>query len=215
MQHFVLHSMARLAVGVVIGCGVIVSNAVQADTVFKDTEVRADVKPEAKPGLISNVMSKTGDVVMNALGMIGLRYRFGGNTPESGLDCSGFVRYVFNDTFGFLLPRRAVEMSRVGTSVETAELRPGDLVFFNTMRHTFSHVGIYIGDNKFVHAPSTGSKIRVDDMTASYWVTRYNGARRIEGNSGAAIKDGADNFVEQLKRVDPNAAGKPLAMYGG
>ncbi|CAJ0783018.1 hypothetical protein LMG19083_00988 [Ralstonia psammae] len=215
MQHFVLHSMARLAVGVVIGCGVIVSNAVHADTVFKDTEVRADVKPEAKPGLISNVMSKTGDVVMNALGMIGLRYRFGGNTPESGLDCSGFVRYVFNDTFGFLLPRRAVEMSRVGTSVDTAELRPGDLVFFNTMRHTFSHVGIYIGDNKFVHAPSTGSKIRVDDMTASYWVTRYNGARRIEGNSGAAIKDGADSFVEQLKRVDPNAAGKPLAMYGG
>ena len=215
MQHFVLHSMARLAVGVVIGCGVIVSNAVQADTVFKDTEVRADAKPEAKPGLISNVMSKTGDVVMNALGMIGLRYRFGGNTPESGLDCSGFVRYVFNDTFGFLLPRRAVEMSRVGTSVDMAELRPGDLVFFNTMRHTFSHVGIYIGDNKFVHAPSTGSKIRVDDMTASYWVSRYNGARRIEGNSGASIKEGADNFVEQLKRVDPNASGKPLALYGG
>ncbi len=215
MQHFVLHSMARLAVGVVIGCGVIVSNAVQADTVFKDTEVRAEAKPEAKPGLISNVMSKTSDVVMNALGMIGLRYRFGGNTPESGLDCSGFVRYVFNDTFGFLLPRRAVEMSRVGTSVDMAELRPGDLVFFNTMRHTFSHVGIYIGDNKFVHAPSTGSKIRVDDMTASYWVSRYNGARRIEGNSGSPIKEGADNFVEQLKRVDPNASGKPLALYGG
>ncbi|AJW45004.1 MULTISPECIES: C40 family peptidase [Ralstonia] len=214
MQHFVLHSMARLAVGVVIGCGVIVSNAVQADTVFKDTEVHADAKSDAKPGLISNVMSKTGDVVMNALGMIGLRYRFGGNTPESGLDCSGFVRYVFNDTFGFLLPRRAVEMSRVGTSVDMAELRPGDLVFFNTMRHTFSHVGIYIGDNKFVHAPSTGSKIRVDDMTASYWVTRYNGARRIDGNA-SSIKDGADNFVEQLKRIDPNAAGKPLAMYGG
>ena len=215
MQHFVLHSMARLAVGVVIGCGVIVSSAVQADTVFNDTEFRAEAKPEAKPGLISNVMSKTGDVVMNALGMIGLRYRFGGNTPESGLDCSGFVRYVFNDTFGFLLPRRAVEMSRVGTSVDMAELRPGDLVFFNTMRHTFSHVGIYIGDNKFVHAPSTGSKIRVDDMTASYWVSRYNGARRIEGNSGSPIKDGADNFVEQLKRVDPNASGKPLALYGG
>ncbi|ANA34539.1 C40 family peptidase [Ralstonia mannitolilytica] len=214
MQHFVLHSMARLAVGVVIGCGVIVSNAVQADTVFKDTEVHAEAKSDAKPGLISNVMSKTGDVVMNALGMIGLRYRFGGNTPESGLDCSGFVRYVFNDTFGFLLPRRAVEMSRVGTSVDMAELRPGDLVFFNTMRHTFSHVGIYIGDNKFVHAPSTGSKIRVDDMTASYWVTRYNGARRIDGNA-SSIKDGADNFVEQLKRIDPNAAGKPLALYGG
>lgn len=215
MQHFVLHSMARLAVGVVIGCGVIVSSAVQADTVFKDTEVRAEAKPEAKPGLISNVMSKTSDVVMNALGMIGLRYRFGGNTPESGLDCSGFVRYVFNDTFGFLLPRRAVEMSRVGTTVDSGDLRPGDLVFFNTMRHTFSHVGIYIGDNKFVHAPSTGSKIRVDDMTASYWVSRYNGARRIEGQSGNSIKEGADNFIETLQRIDPNAAGKPLARYGG
>ncbi|CAH0444705.1 C40 family peptidase [Ralstonia syzygii] len=222
MQHFVLHSMARLAVGIVIGCGVLVSNGVRADTVFKDTEVRADAKPGAKPGILSSmvgattdVMSKTGDVVMNALGMIGLRYRFGGNTPESGLDCSGFVRYVFNDTFGFLLPRRAVEMSRVGTSVDMKDLRPGDLVFFNTMHHAFSHVAIYVGDNKMVHAPSTGSKIRVDDMTASYWVSRYNGARRIDWHGNGPIKDGAENFVETLQRIDPNAAGKSLSLYGG
>ncbi|CCF96408.1 C40 family peptidase [Ralstonia solanacearum] len=222
MQHFVLHSMARLAVGVVVGCSVLVSNGVRADTVFKDAEVRADAKPETKPGILSSmvgatsdVVSRTGDVVMNALGMIGLRYRFGGNTPESGLDCSGFVRYVFHDTFGFLLPRRAVEMSRVGTSVDMKDLRPGDLVFFNTMHHAFSHVAIYVGDNKMVHAPSTGSKIRVDDMTASYWVSRYNGARRIDWHGNGQIKEGAENFVEQLQRIDPNAVGKSLSLYGG
>lgn len=97
--------------------------------------------------------------------MIGVRYRWGGNTPDSGLDCSGFVRYVFQDTLGLALPRRAEEMSRLGEKVRVSDLKPGDLVFFNTMRRTFSHVGIYIGDNKFVHSPSTGSTIRVDDMT--------------------------------------------------
>ncbi|GAB7536788.1 hypothetical protein BGC_30060 [Burkholderia sp. 3C] len=123
---------------------------------------------------------KAGDVVVGALNMIGVRYRWGGNSPDSGLDCSGFVRYVFQDTLGMSLPRRAEEMSRVGEKVRVSELKPGDLVFFNTMRRAASHVGIYIGDNKFVHSPSTGSTIRVDDMENSYWVKRFDGARRIE-----------------------------------
>ncbi|WP_454764295.1 C40 family peptidase [Cupriavidus campinensis] len=229
MQRTVLHSLARAAVGIAIACGATVSNGVLADTVFKDPDARIDARaelsaeahPEGKRGLLSSVMnstsnvaSKAGDLVMNALGLIGVRYRFGGNSPESGLDCSGFVRYVFNDTFGFMLPRRSVEMSQVGTTVAVTDLRPGDLVFFNTMRHTFSHVGIYIGDNKFVHAPSTGSKIRVDDMRASYWVTRYNGARRIDDSSSRGTADsGMGNMVETLKRFDPNAQGRSL--YGG
>src|SRR5471032_794796 len=126
---------------------------------------------------LSGMASKAGDVVVGALNMIGVRYRWGGNTPDSGLDCSGFVRYVFQDTLGMTLPRRAEEMSRVGEKVRVSELKPGDLVFFNTMRRSFSHVGIYIGDNKFVHSPSTGSTIRVDDMDNSYWEKRYTGAR--------------------------------------
>ncbi|MCO4863601.1 MULTISPECIES: C40 family peptidase [Cupriavidus] len=226
MQRSVLHSLARAAVGFALACGATVSNGVLADTVFKDADTRiesaaqaVDAHPEGKRGLLSsvvnstsNVASKAGDLVMNALGLIGVRYRFGGNTPESGLDCSGFVRYVFHDTFGFMLPRRSVEISRVGTTVATSDLRPGDLVFFNTMRQTFSHVGIYIGDNKFVHAPSTGSKIRVDDMRAAYWVTRYNGARRIdEGKERSA--EGLGDMVETLKRYDPKAA--RASMYGG
>ena len=122
MQRTVLHSLARAAVGIAIVCGATVSNGVLADTVFKDTDARIDARadvtdahPEGKRGLLSsmmnstsNVATKAGDLVMNALGLIGVRYRFGGNSPESGLDCSGFVRYVFNDTFGFMLPRRCL-----------------------------------------------------------------------------------------------------------
>ena len=206
MQRTVLHSLAQAAIGVALACGAVLSNGALADTVFKEpgsmAEVRTDVtaelgadatasRPEGRKGLLSSVMhstshvaNKAGDLVMNALGLIGVRYRFGGNTPESGLDCSGFVRYVFNDTFGFMLPRRSVEISRVGTTVASEDLRPGDLVFFNTMRHTFSHVGIYIGDNKFIHAPRSGARVRVEDMRQSYWVKRFNGARRVD--AGAA-----------------------------
>ncbi|MEN7529430.1 C40 family peptidase [Cupriavidus sp. 2SB] len=223
----VLHSLARAAIGIAIACGATVSNGVLADTVFKDPDSRIEARadqaadhPEHKRGLLSSVMnstsnvaSKAGDLVVNALGLIGVRYRFGGNSPESGLDCSGFVRYVFNDTFGFMLPRRSVEMSQVGTTVVANELRPGDLVFFNTMRHTFSHVGIYIGDNKFVHAPSTGSKIRVDDMRASYWVTRYNGARRIDDSARGSV-DNTGSMIETLKRFDPNAQGRSMLVGG-
>ncbi|WP_042273041.1 C40 family peptidase [Paraburkholderia heleia] len=129
---------------------------------------------------LSGMAGKAGDVVVGALNMIGVRYRWGGNSPDSGLDCSGFVRYVFQDTLGMSLPRRAEEMSRVGEKVSMSNLKPGDLVFFNTMRRTFSHVGIYIGDNKFVHSPSTGSTIRVDDLDDGYWEKRFTGARRVE-----------------------------------
>src|ERR1700744_6242929 len=129
---------------------------------------------------LSGVAGKAGDVVVGALNLIGVRYRWGGSSPDSGLDCSGFVRYVFQDTLGMALPRRAEEMSRVGEKVRVSDLKPGDLVFFNTMRRTFSHVGIYIGDNKFVQSPSTGSTIRVDDMEDGYWEKRFTGARRIE-----------------------------------
>jgi cell wall-associated NlpC family hydrolase len=129
---------------------------------------------------LSGMAGKAGDVVAGALNMIGVRYRWGGNSPDSGLDCSGFVRYVFQDTLGLELPRRAVEMSRVGQKVRFSDLKPGDLVFFDTVRRTISHVGIYIGDNKFVHSPSTGSTIRVDDLDDSYWEKRFKGARRVE-----------------------------------
>ena len=123
------------------------------------------------------------DVILQGLKLVGVRYRFGGNDESSGLDCSGFVRLVFKDSLGAQLPRTAAEMSQVGQRIDTSQLKPGDLVFFNTMRRTFSHVGIYLGDNHFLHAPRTGAEVRVENMEDSYWIKRYNGARRIiDGN---------------------------------
>ncbi len=123
------------------------------------------------------------DVILQGLKLVGVRYRFGGNDEDSGLDCSGFVRLVFKDSIGTSLPRTAREMSSLGQKVDSSELQPGDLVFFNTMRRTFSHVGIYLGDNHFLHAPRTGAEVRVENMDSRYWMQRYNGARRIlEGN---------------------------------
>ena len=149
------------------------------------TEFESEPLPKSLASTVSSaVVDKTETLINNAMQLIGVRYRWGGNTPQSGLDCSGFVRYVFNDTFGFLLPRKSAQMSKVGLEIGKEELRPGDLVFFNTMRHAFSHVGIYVGDNKFIHAPSRGKSIRVDDMTKVYWEKRYNGARRVENTSG-------------------------------
>lgn len=117
----------------------------------------------------------------SALDLVGIRYRRGGNSVESGFDCSGFVVHVFREGLGLLLPRTSREISRAGTAVAKTDLEPGDLVFFNTRHRAYSHVGIYLGDNRFVHAPRSGERVRIEDMRANYWVTRFNGARRIEG----------------------------------
>ena len=150
----------------------------------------------------SSVVDGTESLINNAMQLIGVRYRWGGNTPQSGLDCSGFVRYVFNDTFGFLLPRKSAQMSQVGLEIRKDELRPGDLVFFNTMRHAFSHVGIYVGDNKFIHAPSKGKSIRVDDMTKAYWEKRYNCARRMEGFDAMTEQQRQQLLLDYQERIE-------------
>jgi cell wall-associated NlpC family hydrolase len=119
------------------------------------------------------------ELVIRSLSMLGVNYKWGGNSPDTGLDCSGLVRFVYEETLGKVLPRRSVEMSREGESVDRHELKPGDLVFFNTLRRAFSHVGIYIGNNQFVHAPSRGKQVRVESLESSYWAKRFNGARRL------------------------------------
>ena len=156
-----------------------VTNSAQIGSGSSLQQTSAQPSSGGAKSFLAGMAGKAGDVVVGALNMIGVRYRWGGNSPDSGLDCSGFVRYVFQDTLGMSLPRRAEEMSRVGEKVSMSNLKPGDLVFFNTMRRTFSHVGIYIGDNKFVHSPSTGSTVRVDDLDSGYWEKRFTGARRI------------------------------------
>ncbi|MFO0107013.1 MAG: C40 family peptidase [Burkholderiales bacterium] len=126
-------------------------------------------------------------MVLQAMNLLGVPYRRGGNTESSGFDCSGFVRHLYEKSVGRLLPRRAEEQAKVTQAIDREELKPGDLVFFNTMRRAFSHVGIYVGDGKFIHSPRAGMSVRVEDMRSAYWKKRFNGARRV-AQDGAEAK---------------------------
>jgi cell wall-associated NlpC family hydrolase len=152
--------------------------------------------------LADSVTVKSDELINRAMEVIGVRYRWDAELPQSGLDGSSFVGYVFKDKLGFLLPRKSTQMSRVGKAINRDELQPGDLVFFNTMRLTFSHVGIYVGDNKFIHSPSKGTSVRVDDLGSLYWDKRFDGARRLDGsdNLGDAERQELLNEVNKLKR---------------
>lgn len=130
-------------------------------------------------GLTHELTDRASELASRAVNLLGIRYKYGSNSPEHGLDCSGLVQYVFKDAWGKELPRTSAEISRVGERVDVSELQPGDLVFYNTLRRGFSHVGIYLGDSKFIHAPSAGGKVRIESMNLSYWKKRFNGARRI------------------------------------
>jgi cell wall-associated NlpC family hydrolase len=125
------------------------------------------------------VGAKASELVSNAMDSLGVPYRRGGSSFETGFDCSGFVRTLYEQTAGLLLPRSAAQQAAATEKIDRSDLQPGDLVFFNTMRRTFSHVGIYVGEGKFIHAPKPGAKVRVEDMGASYWKKRFDGARRV------------------------------------
>ncbi len=131
-------------------------------------------------GFVQSVRESASDMVLAAVNFLGVPYRRGGTSAESGFDCSGFTRHVFEMSIGLVLPRRAAEQAKAESlqQVQRNELKPGDLVFFNTMRRAFSHVGIYVGDGKFIHAPRTGGKVRIESIRQAYWSARFNGGRR-------------------------------------
>jgi len=114
-----------------------------------------------------------------ARSLSGTPYRYGGNSPDTGFDCSGFVGHVFKHTLGISLPRDARQISRQGQAVKLAQLQEGDLVFYDTNNQRFSHVGIFLGDDRFIHAPSSGGSVRIENMGSDFWQKHYNGARRI------------------------------------
>ena len=124
---------------------------------------------------------RASELVVNAMGFLGVPYRRGGNSAETGFDCSGFVRAIYEQTIGLVLPRRADQQAAATESIDKKDLQPGDLVFFNTMKRTFSHVGIYVGEGKFIHAPKPGAEVRVESMGVAYWAHRFDGARRVPG----------------------------------
>lgn len=148
---------------------------------LEDKGLLDGVNGRGEPTLLSQVRDRASDLVVTAMNFIGVRYRRGGTSAEDGFDCSGFTRHIFENSIGLVLPRRADEQAHAPglLSIGKDELKPGDLVFFNTLRHTFSHVGIYVGDGKFIHSPRAGGEVRVEDMRMAYWTQRFNGARRV------------------------------------
>lgn len=133
----------------------------------------------ANTSFADRYLTRTRDLVLHAMGFLGVHYKYGGNSPETGFDCSGLVHYVFSQALGLILPRDTQSISHSGEEITRDELQPGDLVFFNTLRQPFSHVGIYLGDQRFIHAPSRGGQVEIVSMADRYWRQRYNGARRI------------------------------------
>lgn len=135
--------------------------------------------PAEHPSTADSRADRMSELVVAAMGALGVPYHRGGNTYESGFDCSGFVRTMYEQTLGLTLPRQAAQQAAATEVIDRSELQPGDLVFFNTLRRTFSHVGIYVGDYKFIHSPKPGAAVRIEDIRVGYWSRRFDGARRV------------------------------------
>ncbi|MDE2129578.1 MAG: C40 family peptidase [Betaproteobacteria bacterium] len=162
------------------------SNAAQAGSpaasnVSGASSGKSDVLQQwlARNGLVQQVSTRASDLVVNALGFLGVRYKYGGDHASTGFDCSGFVRHVYQQTLGLVLPHSAAQQSREGEKISESQLRPGDLVFFNTLRRAFSHVGIYIGNGEFVHSPRPGQSVQISKLDDPYWARHFDGARRL------------------------------------
>ncbi|TDQ89605.1 C40 family peptidase [Paraburkholderia silvatlantica] len=135
-------------------------------------------KPPGFPNFVDHSVGRE-EISIQAMGLVGIPYRWGGNTPDSGFDCSGLVKYVLARSASVDLPRTTAEMSLRGETIEPDEIAAGDLVFFNTTGRPHSHVGIYVGNLRFVNAPSTGGTVRLDYLTNPYWAKRFDGIRRM------------------------------------
>lgn len=134
----------------------------------------------AKIGDVSEkVEARASELVVNAMTFLGVRYKRGGTSSDTGFDCSGFVRTIYEQTAGLILPRSANQQAAASEKIDREDLQPGDLVFFNTMRRAFSHVGIYVGEGNFIHAPKPGASVRVENLSVAYWARRFDGARRV------------------------------------
>ncbi|EMT4393027.1 C40 family peptidase [Neisseria gonorrhoeae] len=123
------------------------------------------------------------ELIGSAMGLLGIAYRYGGTSVSTGFDCSGFMQHIFKRAMGINLPRTSAEQARMGAPVARSELQPGDMVFFRTLGGSrISHVGLYIGNNRFIHAPRTGKNIEITSLSHKYWSGKYAFARRIKKN---------------------------------
>ena len=156
------------------------------------------------------------ETLLYAFSLIGVKYRYGGKNADTGFDCSGFIRHVFAETLALALPHSAYAMSKLGNPIENDGLEPGDLVFYKTRKHAFSHVGLYIGDGRFVHAPSRGKTVEIVDMDNTYWRKRFNGARRLiaaPSDSGSEISSPSADSLKPATATTVEHAITPVVPY--
>ncbi len=190
MQKFITHLL--LSFMMVLAA----TSCATADTIAGNeampTDEQAALSAPSETGSPERWSERASEVLMNALSLSGIRYQHGGNSPDTGFDCSGFVRYVFKQATSLTLPRSALAMSQLGKVVRKNELQPGDLVFFNTLKSAFSHVGIYVGNNRFIHSPRSGGVVRVESLETEYWAKRFDGAKRMDADKEATNTSALD-----------------------
>ncbi|CAB3782690.1 hypothetical protein LMG28614_01538 [Paraburkholderia ultramafica] len=171
--------------------------------------------PPGFPNFVDHSIGRE-EISIQAMSLVGIPYRWGGNTPDSGFDCSGLVRYVVLRAASVNLPRTTADISERGESIEPDGIAPGDLIFFNTTGRAHSHVGIYVGKLRFVNAPSTGGTVRLDYLTNPYWARRFDGIRRVAGPAAAPAPFDTPSYqaaAPQPERVAPGAQTAPA--YAG
>ena len=174
--------------------------------------------PPGFPNFVDHSIGRE-EISIQAMSLVGIPYRWGGNTPDAGFDCSGLVRYVVARAASVNLPRTTADMSGSGESIEPDEVAPGDLIFFNTTGRPHSHVGIYVGKLRFVNAPSTGGTVRIDYLTNPYWAKRFDGIRRVAAPTHAPTTPFETPTYQAsnppVERVAPVPAEPPQASYAG
>ncbi|MFN9707613.1 MAG: C40 family peptidase [Burkholderiales bacterium] len=162
-------------------------------------------QPDDAVSKLKKIPQAASELVISAMNFLGVPYQLGGADFRNGFDCSGFTHYVYKNSLGLILPRKVDEQANAPSlkSVERPDIKPGDLLFFNTLGRTFSHVGIYVGDGKFIHAPRTGSHVRIENIRSHYWSRHFTGARRpLAGSSYETLAELASEPPSE-----PNAKG--------
>jgi cell wall-associated NlpC family hydrolase len=180
--------MFRLIFLCCLSIGIAHATPAPADTDDLEALINQSVVVSEISQIGQRVGNQASELVVNAMGFLGVPYKRGG-TGIAGFDCSGFVRAMYASTLGLVLPHNAKAQAASTEKIDKTELQPGDLVFFNTLRRAFSHVGIYVGEGKFIHSPRSGGQVRIEDMRDSYWAKRFNGARRVNTESTQAVSD--------------------------
>ncbi|MDN7671726.1 C40 family peptidase [Burkholderia oklahomensis] len=171
-------SLSVLVISLLAACSTAPQKSARSSSGMAITTPRAYAPPRGFPNFVDHSVGRE-EISIQAMSLVGVPYRWGGNTPDSGFDCSGLVRYVVDRAASVNLPRTTADMSSIGESIDPDGIAPGDLIFFNTSGRPHSHVGIYVGKLRFVNAPSTGGTVRLDYLTNPYWAKRFDGIRRV------------------------------------